>query len=477
MESISTTDWEIIPLSQLTENIQYGYTAKASKEQIGPKMLRITDIQDGNVCWESVPFCSIELNKIPKFLLEDGDLLFARTGATVGKSYLIRGRFPDSVFASYLIRITPKPEIIPEYLYFYFQSSGYWNQIQQEKRGIGQPNVNASILSNLQIPVAPLVKQKQIVNLLESVRVKTRLAKQELSRIPNLTRRLRMAILSKAFRGELGLGDIEQSGQGVISTETLQRSHTQIIKNRKDSGKKVHSKLSPLREDDLPSIPTNWTWARFEEVVFVIDYRGRTPPYSSKGIPHLRSANIRNGEVQWDNIRYVTKETYDTYMVRGLPESNDILFTTEAPLGEVAFVPDKIFSLAQRVVVLKPSKDLLDSKFLFYQIMSNQFRSRLFRQSTGTTVKGIAYRNLRKMGLAIPPLEEQRKIVKTIEPQLRLIETISPFVDDTVEKLENLERRILSDAFRGNYTQHYPSARDIESETENAFQSRIDEYE
>lgn len=106
-------------LAALAE-ISYGYTAKASFDIDGPKFLRITDIQDGTVDWAGVPSCDIGDDEYKKHKLENGDIVFARTGATTGKSFLITG-CQDSVAASYLIRVRLRSSlIVPEYLYFFF---------------------------------------------------------------------------------------------------------------------------------------------------------------------------------------------------------------------------------------------------------------------------------------------------------------------------------------------------------------------
>lgn len=95
--------WELVLLDTISEDISYGYTASSVVEPIGPKMLRITDIQNNTVNWQLVPYCQIDEKKKPQYLMKAGDLVFARTGATVGKSYLIKNDVPDSVYASYLI--------------------------------------------------------------------------------------------------------------------------------------------------------------------------------------------------------------------------------------------------------------------------------------------------------------------------------------------------------------------------------------
>ncbi|MDD4531441.1 MAG: restriction endonuclease subunit S [Candidatus Pacebacteria bacterium] len=154
-------------IKEICEKPQYGYTASATQEKVGPKFLRISDIQNGIVSWNDVPYCKCD--KVGKYLLRDGDIVFARTGATVGKSFLVKNIPQSSVFASYLIRLRLKDLVIAEFLYAYFQTDYYWNQIMGEESGAAQPNVNGSKLSGLKIPVPSLEVQKKIVTKLFSV--------------------------------------------------------------------------------------------------------------------------------------------------------------------------------------------------------------------------------------------------------------------------------------------------------------------
>jgi type I restriction enzyme S subunit len=103
-------EWELVSVRDVSEKIQYGYTASAKLSGNGPRFLRITDIQDGRVAWDQVPTCDIPSSVEPKYALKSRDIVFARTGATTGKSFLIRS-CPSSVFASYLIRVRANPKV------------------------------------------------------------------------------------------------------------------------------------------------------------------------------------------------------------------------------------------------------------------------------------------------------------------------------------------------------------------------------
>ena len=113
--------WRLVAIKDIADSIQYGHTASAVKREDGPRFLRITDIQDGQVDWDSVPSCDIPKEEIAKYRLTAGDLVFARTGATTGKSFLIKD-CPEAVFASYLIRVRVSEKVDSRYLSAFFQS-------------------------------------------------------------------------------------------------------------------------------------------------------------------------------------------------------------------------------------------------------------------------------------------------------------------------------------------------------------------
>ncbi len=160
--------WEWTTVGDVSKSILYG-VSESAKSVGGYKLLRITDIQDNDVNWNSVPYTDYDVNKAENYLLKDGDILFARTGATVGKSYLVKGLIEKTIYASYLIRVQTYDVFMPEYVKYFFESGYYWEQIQVGAVGVGQPNVNGTILSKLNIPLPPLAEQHRIVAKIEQL--------------------------------------------------------------------------------------------------------------------------------------------------------------------------------------------------------------------------------------------------------------------------------------------------------------------
>lgn len=176
------------PLNELATSIDYGVTASASKIDSGSKFLRITDIQDGTVDWRTVPFCEAAPNKLRSAQLLDGDIVFARTGATTGKSVLIQSPPDGAVFASYLIRVRPSVSVDPAYLAHFFQSKGYWSQIQRKTQGAAQGGVNATSLSEIEIPLLSLDEQRRVATILNKADALRRKRKRALDMLDKLTR-------------------------------------------------------------------------------------------------------------------------------------------------------------------------------------------------------------------------------------------------------------------------------------------------
>ena len=163
--------WKWARLGDLSSNIHYGYTASAKPENEGIRLLRITDIQDDKVNWETVPGCEITDEKSKGYSLENNDILIARTGGTIGKSYLVENINVKAVFASYLIRVKRISAMYSPFIKTYLGSSIYWSQLYDNASGTGQPNVNATALKQLLVPVAPLNEQKRIVAKVEALMI------------------------------------------------------------------------------------------------------------------------------------------------------------------------------------------------------------------------------------------------------------------------------------------------------------------
>jgi type I restriction enzyme S subunit len=241
-----TEGWIWTRVGDIAKTIHYGFTASSTEKCVGPKMLRITDIQDNFVIWEAVPYCRIESPEKERYLLNDGDLVFARTGATVGKSYLIRGSIPEAVFASYLIRIILSDHVRKEFVYDFFQSYMYWLQINQGKIGIGQPNVNSQTLSRIILPLPPLLEQHRIVEEIEQHFSIVNEVEKTVIENSRRAEKLRQSILKCAFEGKLVSQDPSDEPASVLLERIKSLKAQMILDQKAKKGRQNDSKQRRL---------------------------------------------------------------------------------------------------------------------------------------------------------------------------------------------------------------------------------------
>lgn len=194
--------WEWTTINDISKSILYG-VSESAKTNGKYRLLRITDIQNNSVQWDSVPYTDFDENKAKSYLLSDGDILFARTGATVGKSYLVQGLTEGAIYASYLIRVQTYDAVLPQYLKFYFESGYYWEQIEQGSVGVGQPNVNGTILGNLHVPIPPLHEQFRIVSELSKWMGIIDIIENSQTDLQALIKQTKSKILDLAIHGKL----------------------------------------------------------------------------------------------------------------------------------------------------------------------------------------------------------------------------------------------------------------------------------
>ena len=155
--------WAWVRWGAIAESIQYGYNAPA-KQEGRIRMVRISDIHENTVAWSSVPFCDIDDSDIPTYLLQANDILFARTGGTVGKSFLVSEVPCESIYAGYLIRTRYSSLLCPQYLKYFMESPLYWQQLKSGTTTTAQPNCNGQTLAKMLLPLPPANEQFRIVD-------------------------------------------------------------------------------------------------------------------------------------------------------------------------------------------------------------------------------------------------------------------------------------------------------------------------
>jgi type I restriction enzyme S subunit len=343
--------------------VDYGVTAASNPQPVGPKFLRITDIQDGAVNWDAVPWCECDSRSAKDSRLQSGDIVFARTGATTGKSFLIRDCPSDAVFASYLIRVRVRDEADPRYVSHFFQTRDYWAQITKGARGVAQPGVNATTLKAIQVPLPSLAEQVRIAELMdraEALRVNRQTTIDALDTLPQ-------ALFLDLF------GDPATNPKGWPDS-TIGESADQVT-----------------------------------------DGEHITPTRTSHGIKLLSARNVRDGYIDFANVDYVSPEEHDRIKVRCNPSMGDVLISCSGTIGRVASVEtNEPFSLVRSVALVRPRRAILKSKFMENYLRTPALKSRMLRRANASSQANLFQGQIRELPIFIPPLALQDEFVRRV---------------------------------------------------------------
>ena len=368
--------WVWTEIYEIASTINYGVSESA--KPIGKyRLLRITDIQDGKVAWESVPFTDYPEEKAQAFELSDGDILFARTGATVGKSYLVESAPANTIFASYLIRIQYSQSINPQYIKYFFDSGYYWEQISNSSVGVGQPNVNGTSLGRLRIPLPPVAEQKRIAKEVRKWMCVIDGVEFEAKHLGDDITAAKSKILDLAIHGKL----VPQDPSDEPALELLRR---------------INPAFQP--SDNLHyegALPLGWELCRLEDILEYEQpqaYIVKSTDYSDKYITPV----LTPGK---SFILGYTNESEGIYNALPVIIFDD--FTTESKYVDFPF---KVKSSAMKIL---RTKGEIDTRYVAFFMSITRL--------AGDTHKRYWISEYSKLYIPIPPFQEQKRIVAKIK--------------------------------------------------------------
>jgi type I restriction enzyme S subunit len=213
----------------------------------------------------------------------------------------------------------------------------------------------------------------------------------------------------------------------------------------------VNPSLKPSGLDWLGDIPKHWQVLPFTKYVAEkSDYRGKTPDKQPDGVFLVTARNVRMGFIDYESSKeFIAEEDYNEVMRRGLPKKGDILFTTEAPLGNVALVDREDIALAQRIIRFRMSPAHYNSAFVLFAMMSDHFQVQLKSLSTGSTAEGLKASKLFILRLIAPPLPEQIAIAAYLDEETAKLDVLVGKVEEAVERLQEYRTALITAAVTG----------------------------
>jgi type I restriction enzyme S subunit len=191
-----------------------------------------------------------------------------------------------------------------------------------------------------------------------------------------------------------------------------------------------------------------WQECKIEDYIKLIDYRGRTPVKTESGVRLITAKNVKLGYLQLEPQEFINPNSYDSWMTRGIPNYGDVIFTTEAPLGNVAQInTTEKLAFAQRIIVMQPERNKIDPTFLKYLLLSENIRKRIFEKETGATVTGIKSSLLKKIPILLPPISEQKCIVEIVDETFTAIDKAKTNIEKNLQSVRELFESYLQNVF------------------------------
>ncbi|MED4534169.1 restriction endonuclease subunit S [Metabacillus fastidiosus] len=230
---------------------------------------------------------------------------------------------------------------------------------------------------------------------------------------------------------------------------------SRTMKKKQKTLEELLEEASVPVEEQLYQIPENWVWLRLGYVSNFIDYRGKTPKKTELGVRLITAKNVRMGYIKEEPKEYISETDYDTWMTRGIPNKGDLLFTTEAPLGNVAHLDtNEKIALAQRIITISPFEPFEKSYFK-YCLMSPQIQISIKNNATGTTVAGIKASRLKMINIPVAPLNEQKRIAEKVEHLFAKIDAAKQLIEEVKDSLEPRWENVIEKVFQGELTKEW----------------------
>mgnify|MGYP004637218445 FL=1 len=299
--------------------------------------------------------------KLSSGKFQEGDILYCLRGS-IGKKAIVSTDIKGAI-ASSLVIIRPNSEkLYGEYLMLALESPAIKEQLTKANNGSSQPNLSAASVREYEIELPELLIQREVVEKLVKVRDIIDNRRQELQLLDDLIKARFVELFGLHYKNHI---------------------------NEK----------------------------QLDEVCNFIDYRGKTPEKSEYGIPLITAKNVKDNRFSIEPQEFIPEENYDDVMTRGIPKANDVLFTTEAPLGNVCRIPAvyQKFCVGQRLITMQPHEEVLNSEYLEHALASAEFQEKMWQKASGSTVKGIRSKLLVLLTIPVPQIELQKQFADFVK--------------------------------------------------------------
>ena len=473
------SSWEWARLGEITN---YGMTDKAEPKDVGENtwVLELEDVEKETSRLIAKVRFSQRVFKSSKNSFQRGDVIYGKLRPYLDKVLVAD---EDGVCSTEMIPLRGHLDVNPQYLRLAMKSPRFKEYANNSTHGMNLPRMGTDKARLALIPICALPEQHRIVTKVDelmalcdtleqqqedSIQAHENLVEALLAALTDAAdadafqaawqrisenfdvlfttehsiEKLKETILQLAVMGKLVPQDPSDEPAKLLSEEIAANKMLLVEEGlkTKSSGKEINT------SEKYICVPNSWECLRLGDMANFIDYRGRTPKKTKAGTRLITAKNIKFGYLSLEPEEFIAVSDYSDWMTRGIPQIGDVLFTTEAPLGNVAIIDlSEKFALAQRAICLQFHVPSI-GRFVALLMMSIAFQSRIKESASGMTATGIKSSALKEVCIALPPLAEQHRIVAKVDQLMALCDQLKDSLQQAQQTQIHLTDAVVENA-------------------------------
>jgi type I restriction enzyme S subunit len=414
--------WEVSRLKAIVEeSLKYGANESAELDDPTlPRFVRITDIGDDGGLREDT-FKSLPVEIAEPYLLKEGDVLLARSGATVGKSFIYSKQWGTACFAGYLIRARLKQVCcIPKWLYYFCQTDSYWGYVLGSQIQATIQNVSAEKYSGLRLPLPSPSEQTRIVEFLDRETGKIDELVAEQQRLMELLKEKRQAVISHAVT----------------------------------KGLNPRAPMKPSGIEWLGDVPEHWEVTRIKKLASMIS-KGTTPTtvgaeFTDDGVRFLKAENVTETGVSAEPAFFISQESHNLLSRSSLDHGDVLVVIAGATTGKSAVLGADLLpaNTNQAVSFIRP-RDRRFSEHIHLWLGTTMVRNLITLNSVQSAQPNLSMEDLGNLPLPIPPSEELEAIRSYLTKETSKLDALAAEAQKAIDLLQERRTALISAAVTG----------------------------
>jgi type I restriction enzyme S subunit len=441
----------VITLKEAVSKLVDGSHNPPPKCVVGKPMLSARNIENGRIVFDSYRFIdeAAFAQEHARSRVAVNDVLLTIVG-TIGRTAVVPEGLPPFALQRSVAVLTPRDNLLPKYLCYQLQAPAAQRYFEENARGTAQKGVYLKTLGATPIQMPSLDEQREVVDEIEKQFSRLDEAVANLQRVKANLKRYKASVLKAAVEGRLVETEASIAQREGRTYETGEQLLQRILEVRRErpKGKSKYKEPASPNLEAVTELPEGWAWASVEQVVaHLTDGDHQAPPQTDSGIPFLVIGNVRTGEIDLSNTRFVGEDYYNALDPYRQPTKGDLLYTLVGSYGiPVRVKTTERFCIQRHMAILRPhAQSPMD--YLTIAMASDNVFKQATEVSTGTAQMTVPLGGLRSIAFGLPPKPELARIVAEVDRHLSIIREVETEVDANLRRAQVLRQAILSKQF------------------------------